>query len=596
MSDGPSLQRFLLTAAAVILLMGALWWAREVIIPLVLGVLLSFVLAPAVTLLQRLGLTRIPSVMVVVLVALVLVSAVFVSLVNQITHLAEDLPRYQAHVAAKIAALQESTQSAWLDRLWQATGDIAQQLKGGNGAPADPKDPVLVEVRPPMFPLIQTAALSLLGFLVQTGLVVILVIFILSQREDLRNRLMRLWGHGNLAGMTKALNDLGERLSRYLMMQLLINVLFGAAVAGSLTLIGLVLTGEPFPYAFVAGILAGVLRYIPYLGAWMATVFPALVALAVYPQWSPLLWVLGVTLTLELILGNFLEPVLYGHSVGVSEVALLVAAAFWAWLWGPIGLVLAPPMTVCLTVAGRFVPQLEFLDILLSNRPALAPHFTFFQRLLARDHDEATDLAEDYLREHPERSVHDDVLAPALALAVRNQAQGQLSADEAHAVYQSMREVIDVMDRPKEPPETETSLATPVPVWGAPARDEADELVLLMLARMLPAHKCEFKIASSRTLASEFLEKVRHDRPALVCLGLTPLNRLAHARYLCVRLRGEFPALKILVVCASLQHDEEEVRARFKRAGADDVVYSLTQARDWLLPRLTVAQVNDSAA
>lgn len=593
-------------ASAAVLFLGALWWAREVVIPLVLAVLVSFVLAPAVNALQRLGVGRVPSVCLIVLLALFVVAALGVVLFDQGVRLAADLPQYQDRIVNKISQFREATHAPWLEDLGRAADNVTQQIQnGGKSAVPDPKEPLVVEVRPPVYPLLQTAASSVLGFLLQSGLVLILVIFILSQREDLRNRLIRLLGHGNITGMTKALDDMGQRLSRFLLMQMLINLAFGAAVGGGIALIGWMLTGEPFPYAIVAGLLAAVLRYLPYLGAWISMIFPALVALAVYPQWAPLLWILGLIAALELTIGNFLEPMLYGHSIGVSEVALLVAAAFWVWLWGPIGLILAPPMTVCFAVAGRFIPQLEFLDILLSNKPALPTHLTFFQRLLARDQDEASELVEDYVKAHPERDVCDDVLAPALLLTERNLRHGQLTAEEAQSVYQATREIVDELelaDRPASAKVPELVLPPPTLVFGMPARDDADALILKMLVRKLPPQKCVFRPFSPKTLASEFLEEVRQQKPAIVCLGVLPVNRLAHARYLCYRLRAQFSTLKILVVCVGLEAQRDPVRDRLKAAGADEVVETLAQASNWLMPRLTLAplpsetQQHDSAA
>ena len=577
-------------ASAVVLLIAALRLGRDIVIPVVMAVLVSFILAPGVVFLQRRGLGRVPSVVLVVSLALVVVVTFGLALADQVTQLIDELPQYQDRIAAKISEVREGTQQGWFDRFSNALDNIADQVKKRAAPPPDPeiKEPVRVEVQQSTYDLVQTAALSLLGFLLQVGLILVLVCFMLARREDLRNRMIRLWGHRNITGMTKALDDVGHRLSRFLLMQLLINAGYGIAVGVGLQLVAFIFTGEPFPYAFVAGLLAGVSRYVPYLGAWIGAIFPMLVALAVYPGWAPLLWITGLILVLELLLGNVFEPLLYGHTIGVSEVALLLAAAFWAWLWGPIGLVLAPPMTVCLAVAGRFIPQLEFVDILLSNKPALEPHLTFFQRLLARDHDEATELAEEYAVQNPDKNVFDEVLAPALVLTERNVQRGQLAPAEGMAAYQTMREILDEVELPVAAPDgDEAKDASPsVLIFGVPARDAAEELILQMWGRMLPGHKCRLRIASPEILVSELLELIRAEKPAIACLSMVPVNRLTHVRYLCNRLRRQFPQLKVLVLSVGLER--AGFRERLKTAGADEVVDSLSAARDWVLPLLAV--------
>lgn len=589
-------------ASAVVLLVAALRLGHEIIIPVVFAVLLSFILAPAADYLQQSGLGRVTSVILVVSLALVVVVAFGVVLVAQVTQLIEELPQYQGQIAAKITQVRESTQQGWLDKISDAVGNISQQVEQ-HAPPPDPTltEPVVVRIQQPAYAFVQSAALSMLGFILQVGLILVLVCFMLARREDLRNRMIRLWGHSNITGMTKALDDVGHRLSRFLLLQLLINAGYGTAVGLGLELVAYTFTGEPYPYAFVAGLLAGVSRYVPYLGAWIGAMFPMLVSLAVYESWAPLFWVVGLILVLELLIGNVFEPLLYGHTIGVSEVALLLAAAFWAWLWGPIGLVLAPPMTVCLAVAGRFIPQLEFLDILLSNKPALEPHVTFFQRLLARDHDEATELAEDFARENPDKNAFDHVLAPALVLTEKNLQKEQMAPEEAALVFQTMRDILDEIDLPVastagDEPQTSRNVL----VFGVPARDAADELILEMWGRLLPKHKCQLKIVSPEILASELIEEIRTEKPAIVCLSVVPVNRLTHVRYLCHRLRTQFPQLKIVVLCVGLER--AGFRERLKAAGADEVVDSLTGARDWLLPLLSVLPAaselppNDGAA
>jgi predicted PurR-regulated permease PerM len=570
----------LLLSGSLILIIASLFWARVVVIPLVLAILLTFILSPLVDFCSKIGLNRVCASVVTVLLALLLFAGISLTMLLQIKNLASDLPHYQEEITAKIVSIRDAGKGSWLEDVAAMIQDISRTVETKG------KQPVPVTVETSRLPILQSAAISLLDVLVNVGLVTVLVTFMLIQREDLRNRLIHLWGNGNLTIMTQGLDDAGRRISRFLLMQLLTNAVFALALGLGLFFIGV-------PYPFVWGLLGGLFRYIPYLGPWLAAIFPVVLSFAVLPGWLPVLSVIGLIVILELIISNFVEPRLYGHSIGVSAVALLIAAAFWAWLWGPVGLILSIPMTACLAVLGKYVPQLGFFHILLGDSLVLEPHVIFYQRLLAGDQEEASDFVEDHLATHPAATVFDDILVPALVLAQRNRNREEITADIHHSIVQITREVVE--DIPVESTgEHEPAAAHPILIFGCPARDEADEVGLEMLRRLLDHGKCQMEIVSHKTLSAEVLSRVQEEAPPVLAIGMLPFRKLAHTRYLCKRLRGQFPRLKILVGCWGTTEHVERTRARLLEAGADQVAFSLAESHDQLVPLLQVLQYGES--
>ena len=358
------------TAILTVIIIMLLYFGREIIIPIALAILLSFVLAPLVGLLQSIRIPRGLAVVSVVITAFALIFAMGSLLANQLTQLAGDLPRYQSTISEKIQAFRDTTAGrGTLERASGMLKDLSKELDkpkeaatalGGGASPnaTQPPKPVPVEVRQPdpgALESLQSLISPLLHPLATTGIIVIFVIFILLQREDLRNRLIRLAGSHDLQRTTAALDDAASRLSRLFLIQLLLNGSFGIIIGSGLWLIGV-------PSAILWGILAAVLRFVPYIGAAIAAAFPLALAVAVDPTWSMLLWTIALFLVVEPVVGHVVEPMVYGHSTGLSPVAVVASATFWTALWGPIGLVLAMPMTACLLVAARYVPQLQ-LDL-----------------------------------------------------------------------------------------------------------------------------------------------------------------------------------------------------------------------------------------
>ena len=419
--------------ATLTLITASLYFAKAVLMPVALAILLAFLLSPLVLALQRWGLGRTLAVILVVVLTFSLLGALGWTVFRQFASLMDDLPRYQQNIKHKIADIQGAGQGSFLDKAQRAMTEITQELQQSDRQlkPEDRPIPVVVEGPSMLWQLP-----ALLEPLATAGLVIALVIFMLLARGDLRNRFIRLVGSRRLTLATKALEEAEQRISRYLLMHSIVNGSYGTVLGLGLFLIGL-------PYALLWGVLAALFRFIPYLGPAIATLFPVALSLVAFPTWQEPFLVIGLIVLLELGSNMIMEPLLYGRTAGVSEVALMIAIAFWTWLWGPVGLLLATPLTVSLGVLGRYVPQLEFLGVLLSDEPVLEPHTSYYQRLVARDQDEATDLVEEYLQTHTVAELYDNVLVRALYTTRNDWSLGNLTQEDVHFVVHTTREIVE---------------------------------------------------------------------------------------------------------------------------------------------------------
>jgi predicted PurR-regulated permease PerM len=553
-----------------ILLVAALYLAREVLLPLAVAILLTFILTPLAMRLQRRGLGRVPSVILVTALAFLVVGGFGVVVAAQIRSLAIDLPTYRDNIIRKAAALRNLGPGHVFDNLEHVISDINKELSREDPGASRA---VPVEIQHDGRSQFQAMAGPLLSLLANFALVAILVVFMLARHEDLRDRLIRLIGHGRLTDTTRALEEASQRVSRFLQMQLLTNLCFGGLLGLGLFLIGV-------PQAFLWGLMVGAMRFVPYLGSPVGGLMLIVLSVAIFPNWVQPLEVFGVYLVLELVVANVVEPLLFGHSTGVSPVALLMAAAFWTWLWGPAGLLLSTPLTVCLVVMGRYVPGLGFLGVLLSDEPALSLGQRYYQRLLAHDPDEAMDLVEEHLKAHPAEPFYDEVLLPALVMTRRDEDRGTLSSGDAHAVFGEMRLTLNEMmpinnHRPKLP--------GPV-VLGIPTSNEGDELALAMMQQLLAVDGCRLEVLAPGTPLEEIVARVAVDQPAGVLIASLPPGGLSPARYQCKRLRAELPELKILVGRWGQKDDLDQMRERVKTAGADAVGATLLESRVQVLP------------
>ena len=590
-----------IVAAVVVtaILIGTLYFGREVFVPIALAILLSFVLAPLVALLQRWHIPRGLSVISVVLLAFLSIFALGGVIATQVAELAGDLPRYQFTMREKIKSLRgTAATSGTLERAADVLQDLGKELnkpKDPTASPAPPLQasppgqeakPIPVEVRqPPPTALESIAALisPLLRPLTTTGITAIFVIFILLQREDLRNRFIKLAGSHDLQKTTAALDDAATRLSRLFLIQLAVNSAFGIVIGTGLWMIGV-------PSPVLWGILAGVLRFVPYIGAVISAVFPLTLAAAVDPGWSMLLWTAALFLVVEPVVGHVIEPLLYGHGTGLSPVAVVASATFWTVLWGPVGLVLATPLTICLVVLGRHVERLKFLDVMFGDRPALSPSELFYQRMLAEDPAEAVDNAEEFLKERPLSIYYDEVALPALKLAQNDIVRGSLDRAQSEKIKAAVFEVVDdlvdqddrkpvsestqkpdaaaahatVDDGPDLPVLTREELAAEwqdeTPVLCAAGRGPLDEAVAIMLAQLLEKHGLGARVEGADAIAPSNLLRLKTSGVVMVCLSYLDASSPAHMRYAIRRLRRKLPKAQILLGCWMADVDTTTIR------------------------------------
>lgn len=616
--------------ASIVIVVAALYFAKVVLIPLALAIMVSFLLAPLITRLQRWGLPRIAALIVVIVV----VSGAFGGLTfivwGQVRDLAEKLPQYRTNIEEKVTWAKRFTQNSPLDKAMEVINESARSATTRPTTARTSTQPTthpaatletsasgpprLVPVNPttqPVNPLpvyvtneapddankpfknLYRSLEHLIDPLATAGIVIIFVIFMLIAREDLRDRVIRLIGAGRINLTTQAMDDAATRVSRYLIAQCIVNGTYGLAIGLGLWLIGLTLgKGNPsFPNWFLWGILTAVLRFIPYIGPWIGAAFPILLSLAVYQGMAVPIAVIGMFLVIELLSNNLMEPWLYGSSTGVSSVAILVAAVFWTWLWGTPGLLLSTPLTVLIAVTGKYVPQLEFLNILLGDEPALSPKLRFYQRLLAEDVEEADDLLEEYLQAQPLVQVYDSVVLPAMSLAENDWHRDRLDEAKQARIRQAVRDIVEeVGEKPRKA--SEKSLENGEPdgsttqyercVLCIPARDPADEIAGMMLSQLLEQQGYCAEYVSVEKLASEYIELVEKRKVQVVIVSALPPAAVTHARYIVKRLRARFPDLKIIVGLWTVSGDLTRQQARLKSAGTDLVVGSLEGAMEQL--------------
>jgi predicted PurR-regulated permease PerM len=601
----PGWQRavIVLTGTVVgVVVITCLYWAQTVLVPVALAVFLTFLLAPLVSFLHRRRLGRVPSVVLVVLLAVLALSGVVWLVTTEVTGLAGDLPKYTENIKGKIRSLRQVGQGDVAERLEKMIQDLAGEWKSRPAPPVGdsgdrPPEPIAPGAHKPQAvtvepdsPAWMARVPALLGSVVESlgglALALVLVVFMLLKREGLRDRLIRLVGHGRLTVTTKAMEDAGRRISRYLLMQLIINAGFGLVLA-----LGLVLL--QMPHALLWGLLATLLRYIPYLGSLITAVLLLTLSLAIFPGWLQPLLLFGLIVVLEMVTANLVEPRLFGHSIGVSEVALLVSAALWAFLWGPIGLVLASPLTVCLAVLGKYVPQLEFLDVLLGDEPALDADIGFYQRLLARDQDEATQLVLAQAKTSPVEEVYDTVLVPSLNYVKRDRARDDVTEGDEQFILQAIREIVEDLGERQAVPVWEEEVARTsckVRLLGCPGRGQADALALEMLRQLLDPARWDVEVLSLDMLSAELVALAGEKDPAVVCIGALPPGGLAHTRYLCKRLRDRLPGARVVVGRWGLKDNVEQNEQQLQEAGADQVETTLLETQTHLsawLPVLT---------
>ncbi len=588
------------TVALTSFVVAMLYFASAILIPLALAALLTFLLAPLVSRIER-WLGRVVAVLVIVTMIFATTGAVGWVLTRQVIDLATKLPDYKVNIVAKLHAFRMPEGGAF-SAFSKTIEELKNELPGGSAVEPAPTvtqsagKPGTAVISPPAPPatipvqmvessqsnpmdLIQSMIAPVLGPLGTSALVLLLVIFMLLQREDLRNRLIRLIGQGRISATTSAMDDAGRRVSRYLLMQLVVNVTYGIPVAIGLYFIGV-------PNAILWGCLATVLRFIPYIGPWIGASMPILLSLAVSSSWWIPLFTIGLFVVLELISNNVIEPWLYGSSTGVSSIALIVAAVFWTWLWGPVGLVLATPLTVCLVVMGRHVPRLSFLSVVLSDEDALTPAEDCYYRLLTPGEHDEIEFVDAYLKANALTALYDAVFIPVITAAEMDARQDSLDSDQLLIVEQSLRDIIqDLSTRPAVVSKIDNDQASadvaPMPpcrVACLPARAERDELAGSMLAHLLQQQGSEAWSAPGKLVVGELLGLLEKADTDVVCISVVEPSTVIHARYLCLKVRAQFPNIKIVIGLWGTTEGTTEAAKRLRDSGADEVVVSLADA------------------
>ena len=578
-------------------LVAILYFGRPVFVPLAVAILLAFILAPLVRTLRRLRFGRIASVISVVVIAFLAIFGLGTILGEQVTRLAAELPTYQYTLTKKIDALRGAT--AGKGTLGQASNvlrnlnrELKSEPEAGPGATAEQRIPIPVEIQQPTpapLEVIQKIINPLLGPLMATGIIIIFVIFFLVQREDLRDRLIRLAGSTDLHRTTTAIDDAARRLSRYLLTQTALNAAFGVTIGGGLALIGV-------PNPVLWGILAAALRFVPYIGAFVAAVFPLALAVAVDPGWTTVILTAALFLVVELIVGQVLEPLLYGHSTGISPVAVVVAAMFWTWLWGPIGLLLSTPLTVCLDVLGRHIDRLRFLDVLLGSKSALNPPESFYHRILSGNSSEAFEQAENMLKTGSLSSFYDEVALEGLRLAAIDAHRGALDLNglkrirtAVEGLVADLSEFDEVTPAPSSVPTgsaNESEPATPqsarLPMlrrdelqgaWASPTAilcvsgpSPLDEAATTILAQILEKHGFGVRVEKNRVVSPGNVFHLGAEGVALVCVSYIDVgDALSRARADIRRVLRQMPNAAVLAALWGPNRDESgAIRSELK--------------------------------
>ena len=596
---------FIPTVVTMVGVTAILYLGRDVFLPLAVALLLTFALAPMVSALRRRSMPRVPAVVVTVLIAFITIGLFSFLVATQVSNLAQNIPTYQSNILEKVRSLRDvGTNGGIVERLSNAVERVGIELQRSTqppptAQPQPPKQepmPVEIVTRENPVDILKNIIVPLASPFATAGLVIIVVIFMLLEREDLRDRFIRLVGYSDLHRTTQAIQDAGKRVGRYLLMQLVVNITYAIPVAIGLWLIGI-------PNAMLWGLLALVLRFVPYIGPAIAMFMPLLLSLAVAPGWSMVLWTAALFVIVELVSNNVVEPWLYGSHTGLSPLAIIVAAIFWTWLWGPLGLVLSTPLTVCLVVLGRHVPQFAFLDVLLGNEPVLEPHARLYQRLLAGDPDEATDNAEEFLQKRYLVDYYDHVGIPALLIGESDRQRGVMSdeqrkmlATSALALVENLEDIAqeeEEEDEGEDAAKTEDNASEDDDAIETPdlpdgegrsllcigGRGELDDAAAAMLAQVLEVQGAEAPTASHTALEGRAVTSLPLGEVDTVVVAFLNAGSLGHARHAVRRLKRAKSGLRVGIFAPLADGEKPSIRA--DTISADFVAASIAEAVTW---------------
>jgi predicted PurR-regulated permease PerM len=578
---------FLVLAITVLIL----FFARDLLVPLAFALTLAFLLAPAVGRLETRRIPRILAVAITGILAFIIVCGVGYVVARQLLNVATSLPAYRLNIQQKIASVHSPAEQS-LEKAFTAVEDISGDLatSAGNASPTPQQTPTQVQpvrVIDPDRTQIQSTAELLMRFLRPIGtfgVVIVFTIYLLMKREDLRHRILLLAGMGRINVMTQALQEAATRISQYLLFQAAVNAAYGTLFGFGLFLISV-------PNAFLWGVIAGILRIVPYVGTATGVILPLVVSVAIFSSWAQPLLIIGLFLTLELTATNFVEPWLFSSRTGISSLALLAMAIFWALLWGWPGLILSTPLTVCIVVMGRYVPQMSFLHTLLGTDAELSAEALFYERLLAMDQQEAHAVANRFLQNKSLVELYDSVLIPALALVEQDRHQGNLDDVRCNFFFLSIGELIAELTDYRE---KETPTLPPSPfasrslgredfaVVCISASDQADELTTHMLVQLMERASHQTLQLPGSSVSSEILDTLAHETNTVIFISALPPFAFSQARAICQRVRSHLPHNRIIIGLWNAPEDPEQAPElsieRFGSGKPNVIVNTLAQA------------------
>jgi len=549
------------TLLTLVLVVVILYTGKQVLLPMALGVVLAFVLTPLVRQFDRMHLPRFAGVALTMVLALSAVGGMGYVVYDQFAQLSSEISQYTTSMRRKVSQLRMGNDAA-IQQFTRTLDRVADQFYND----PDQRNAQPVRVVPPKLPPTQRLRETFGGIfepVASAFIVIVLVAFLLGQREDLRDRFIRLIGAGNVTMTTRLMNEAAYRVSQFLVWQTLINLTFGVLVGLGLYWIGV-------PYAALWGGITALLRFVPYVGTVLSALMPASLAFATFPGWSETVETLSLYLVLDLITAYFVEPVVFGYRTGVSSFALLISALFWIWVWGPVGLLLATPLTVCVAVLGRHVRSLRFLAVIFADEPALQPHVRFYQRLLARDEDEASVLVSRKQHEQGAIAVIDDVLIPTVTLVLNHREQHEIGEDDAEFVLDVIAETLHQLP-------SVDGLMPQASIIGLTVRAPADDLILEMLRTAYGRGR--ITLMAPEMTAEEALRAATRQEPAMICIAAAAATRGSELRNYCRRIRSESPDTRIIVLRPQLPEDEvPRSIERFREAGVDSLVVGAKEA------------------
>lgn len=614
---------------AVVVTVAALFFAREVFIPLVLGLLLSFLLSPVVNYLHRRGIPNVMAVVTTATLAFVLLAGLFTILGREVTTLVGDLPQHKEELVTKartlagmttgvggsldeladdvseaitdtdaedaeaiiVEAESKSSLQRWADSL------LPKDYQAGDQEPnkgASPKTPLYVKQVEQALPLASwaTTAGTLLGPLATAGLVSVFALFMLIHREDLRDRIIAVVSHGDYVTTTEALDEAAHRISRYLIAQTIINTSYGFVLTIGLAAIGATMTDDgTFPNAILWGVLAACLRFVPYIGPWVSAIFPLAISLSVFPGYGIAFTVLGLIVVMELVSNNVLEPWLYGTSTGISAVAVIVAAVFWGWLWGPVGLLLSTPLTVCLVVLGRYVPRFKIFSTLLGEEVEISPSVRFYHRLLAGDELRAWEMLQQHANGSDIDAVCDEVIVPVLKRIRNDRDAERLNDTDANRLFKMIGELSNKLRQDQSSEKTangnsntiEESTQVSLPVVIGCASHHSSEMLILDLLQFSGENQFAMQTIGDDSLPEDLLKQITDVNPQIVVIAVLPSGGFAQSRFLCQSIRNDGYTGPIIVACFGKFKNFDKLFVKFRKAGATSMTTSYSQTHKKIL-------------